>query len=160
MEYMTSNTASLLSFQNIMFIIPYSPSLTNQPKRKKERQEMKNPSFENIYPLPLSFYPAITIILSPSASSSPSSSSTGPSATSRTGTTTTTMTHRPRPGKRILGKRARERPLARHLLGADERVDRDGDGAIDVDATAVLGQPHPGKGLAQTDDGFKMPDLS
>ena len=61
--------------------------------------------------------------------------------------------------KYILGKRPRERLLAADLLPADEGVDRDGDGAVDVLRRAVFRQAHLAKGLADAHDGFEVADL-
>ena len=61
--------------------------------------------------------------------------------------------------KNILRKRPRERLLTADLLPADERVDRDGDGAVDVLRGAVFGQAHLAKGLADAHDGFEVADL-
>ena len=61
--------------------------------------------------------------------------------------------------KYILGKRPRERLLAADLLPADEGVDRDGDGAVDVLRRAVFRQAHLAKGLADAHDGFEGADL-
>ena len=59
----------------------------------------------------------------------------------------------------VLGKRPRERLLAADLLPAHERVDRDGDGAVDVLRGAVFRQAHLAKGLADAHDGFEVADL-
>ena len=59
----------------------------------------------------------------------------------------------------ILCKRPRERLLTADLLPADERVDRHGDGAVDVLRGAVLGQAHLAKGFADAHDGFEVADL-
>ena len=64
-----------------------------------------------------------------------------------------------RPREGILCKRARERPLARHLLRADKGIDGDGDGAVNVLRGAVLAQAHARKGFADADDGFQVADL-
>ena len=64
-----------------------------------------------------------------------------------------------RPGQRIFGKGARESFLAADLLAADERVDRHGNGAIDVLGRDVVGKTHAAESFADTHDGFKMTDL-
>ena len=67
---------------------------------------------------------------------------------------------REKKGNNILCKRPRERLLTADLLPADERVDRDGDGAVDVLRGAVFGQAHLAKGLADAHDGFEVADLA
>ena len=58
-----------------------------------------------------------------------------------------TVLDRAGPVESILGESARQRLLARNLLAADEAVDGDGDGAVDVVCAAVLGQSHLGECL-------------
>lgn len=64
-----------------------------------------------------------------------------------------------RAGEGVLGKGAGEGFLAADLLAADEALDGDGDGAVDVLRGAVLGETHAAEGLADADDGFEMTDL-
>ena len=59
----------------------------------------------------------------------------------------------------ILRKRPREGLLTADLLPADEGIDRDGDGAVDVLRGAVFRQAHLAKGFADAHDGFEVADL-
>jgi hypothetical protein len=52
-----------------------------------------------------------------------------------------------RPVEGVLGEGTSQCLLARDLLAADEAVDGNGDGAIDVVCAAVLGQSHFGESL-------------
>ena len=61
--------------------------------------------------------------------------------------------------KYILCKRTRQRLLARDLLRADETLDRDGDGAVDVLHGAVVREAHLAEGFGDADDGFEVADL-
>lgn len=61
--------------------------------------------------------------------------------------------------ERVLGKGSGEGLLAADLLAADETLDGDGDGAVDVLGGAVFGEAHAAEGFADADDGFEMTDL-
>lgn len=54
----------------------------------------------------------------------------------------------------ILSKRPRQRLLTADLLPADERINRDRDGAVDVLRSAVFGQTHFAESFADAHDGF------
>lgn len=64
-----------------------------------------------------------------------------------------------REGRDILRKRPRESLLAADLLAADETVDCDCDGAVDVPSVAVFTQTHLRECLRDTHDGFEVADL-
>jgi hypothetical protein len=64
-----------------------------------------------------------------------------------------------REGRDILRKRPRESLLAADLLAADETVDCDCDGAVDVSCVAVLAQTHLRECLGDTHDGFEVANL-
>jgi hypothetical protein len=75
-----------------------------------------------------------------------------PTSTSRSSNSTGAV-------ERVLGERLGQRLLRADLLGADERVDSDGDGAVDVDGGAVVGKAHFAECFRDTHDGFEMTDL-
>lgn len=72
---------------------------------------------------------------------------------------TALIPHSPRPRERILGEGPRKSLLAANLLAANETVNCDGDGAVDVTAAAVFGQAHLRKRLADAEDGLEVTDL-
>lgn len=65
----------------------------------------------------------------------------------------------PRAREGVLGKGSGEGLFAADLLAADETLDGDGDGAVDVLGGAVFGEAHSAEGFADADDGFEMTDL-
>ena len=65
----------------------------------------------------------------------------------------------PWPRQRVLGKRAGQSLLAADLLAADEALDRDGDGAVNVLGAAVVGEAHAAKSFANADDGLEVANL-
>ena len=56
--------------------------------------------------------------------------------------------------RNVLGKGSGERLLGADLLAADETVDRDGNGPVNILRGAVFGETHLAKGLGDTHDGF------
>lgn len=60
----------------------------------------------------------------------------------------------------ILGKCARQRLLAANLLAANEGLDGDGDGTVNILGGTVLRQAHLAESLGDTHNGFQMTDLN
>ena len=56
--------------------------------------------------------------------------------------------------RNILSERPRQRLLTADLLPADERVDRDCDGTVDILRSAIFGQTHFAESFADAHDGF------
>lgn len=84
----------------------------------------------------------------------PNTHTSSPRTTIASRSTSTSTTAPARPSKRVLGKSTRERLLASNLLTANEAIDSDGNGAIDVRRAAELAEAHLGKGLADAEDGL------
>jgi hypothetical protein len=60
----------------------------------------------------------------------------------------------------VLGKCTRQRLLAADLLAANEGLDSDGDGTVNVLGGTVLRQAHLAESLGNTHNGFQMTDLN
>lgn len=65
----------------------------------------------------------------------------------------------PRACESVLGESSGEGLFAADLLAADETLDGDGDGAVNVLGGAVFREAHAAEGFADADDGFEMTDL-
>ena len=59
----------------------------------------------------------------------------------------------------LLGKGPGQSLFTADFLGADETIDGDGDGAVDVLGGAVFREAHFAKGFADAHDGFEVADL-
>lgn len=67
--------------------------------------------------------------------------------------------HRARASERVLRKRSSKCLLAADLLATNKALDCNGDGAVDIGGTAVIGQTHLGERLGDTKNRFQMTDL-
>ena len=97
------------------------------------------------------------MIVSVPLNSSPNTDSPSPG---RRGTSPlVTSIRRTWPPERVLRKCPCERLLAADFLAANEGVNGDSDGAIDVLRRDVFGQPHFAEGFCDAHNSFEMTDL-